>query len=241
MSLSALRLVYFAAWHGNGGGQLAELPRGTVTFVFTDLVVSTRLWELERDAMSSALARHDEILRAAIAAHEGQVVKGRGDGVHAVFVTADDAVRASIEIQRLLGVESWPVSEPLRVRVGVHTGVAELRDGDYFGSAVNRAARLEGIAHGGQIVISQATEALVRDGLGEGVDLVDLGEHRLRDLSRAERVFQVVHPQLEREFPALRSLEAFAGNLPVQLTSFVGREEISRRSPVRSTSLGSSP
>ncbi len=134
-------------------------------------------------------------------------------------------MRASIEIQRLLGAESWPVSEPLRVRVGVHTGVAELRDGDYFGSAVNRAARLEGIAHGGQIVISQATEALVRDGLGEGIDLVDLGEHRLRDLSRAERVFQVVHPQLEQEFPPLRSLEAFPGNLPVQLTSFVGREE----------------
>ena len=156
---------------GNGGGQLAELPRGTVTFVFTDLVVSTRLWELEQAEMSSALARHDEILRAAIAAHEGQVVKGRGDGVHTVFVTADDAVRASIEFQRLLGAESWPVSEPLRVRVGVHTGVAELRDGDYFGSAVNRVARLEGIAHGGQIVVSQATEALVRDGLGDGVDL----------------------------------------------------------------------
>ena len=102
----------------DGGGQPAELPRGTVTFVFTDLVVSTRLWELEREAMSAALARHDEILRAAIAAHEGQVVKGRGDGVHAVFVTADDAVRASIEVQRLLGAESWPVSEPLRVRVG---------------------------------------------------------------------------------------------------------------------------
>ena len=120
--------------------------------------------------------------------------------------------------------------------------MAELRDGDYFGSAVNRAARLEGIAHGGQIVISQATEALVRDGLGEGVDLVDLGEHRLRDLSRAERVFQVVHPQLEQEFPALRSLEAFPGNLPVQLTSFVGREEeLASARRVRSTSLGSSP
>jgi hypothetical protein len=109
--------------------------------------------------------------------------------------------------------------------VGIHTGVAELRDGDYFGSAVNRAARLEGIAHGGQIVVSQATEALVRDGLDDGVDLVDLGAHRLRDLSRAERVFQVVHPQLQREFPALRSLDAFPGSLPVQVTSFVGRDE----------------
>jgi predicted ATPase/class 3 adenylate cyclase len=204
---------------------MADLPSGTVTFLFTDLVVSTRLWELEREAMSSALARHDEILRAAIAAYGGQVVKGRGDGVHAVFVTADDAVGASIEIQRVLAAESWSVSEPLRVRVGVHTGVAELRDGDYFGSAVNRAARLEAIAHGGQIVVSQATEALVRDGLDDGVVLVDLGEHRLRGLSRAERVFQVVHPQLEQEFPALQSLEALPGKLPVQLTSFVGREQ----------------
>jgi predicted ATPase/class 3 adenylate cyclase len=204
---------------------VADLPIGTVTFLFTDLEVSTRLWEVEPQAMGAALARHDEILRAAIAAHGGQVVKGRGDGVHAVFVTAADAVRASIEFQRLLGAESWRVSEPLRVRVGIHTGVAELRDGDYFGSTVNRAARLEGIAHGGQILASQATETLVRDELDEGVDLIDLGAHRLRDLSRAERVFQVAHPQLQQDFPVLRSLEAFPGNLPVQLTSFVGREE----------------
>ena len=203
---------------------MVELPSGTVTFVFTDLVVSTRLWEQERDPMSAALARHDEILRAAIAAHGGTVVKGRGDGVHAVFATAAGAVRAAIEGQLSLGSETWPVSEPLLVRVGIHTGVAELRDGDYFGSAVNRAARLEGIAHGGQIVMSHATEALVRDELGNDVELVDLGEHRLRDLSRVERVFQVCVPGLEGEFPPLASLDAFPGNLPLQVTSFIGRE-----------------
>jgi predicted ATPase/class 3 adenylate cyclase len=195
-----------------------------VTFLFTDLVVSTRLWEQEPDAMSAALARHDEILRASIAARGGYVVKGRGDGVHAVFVTADDAVRAAVEAQRSLATESWPVSEPLRVRIGVHSGVAELRDGDYFGSAVNRAARLEGIAHGGQVVISQASEALVRDELGDGVELVDLGEHRLRDLSRAEHVYQLVAPGLTTQFPPLRSLDAYSGNLPVQLSSFIGRD-----------------
>jgi predicted ATPase/class 3 adenylate cyclase len=198
---------------------------GTVTFLFTDLAVSTRLWEEEPDAMSAALARHDETLRAAIAAHGGHVVKGRGDGVHAVFVGAADAVRASIELQRSLGAESWPVSEPLRVRVGIHTGMAELRDGDYFGSVVNRAARLEGIAHGGQIVVSQATADLVRDDLRDGIALLDLGEHRLRDLSRPERIFQIVHPDLARDFPRLASLESFGGNLPVQLTSFVGRDD----------------
>ncbi len=204
---------------------MPDLPSGTVTFVFTDLVVSTRLWEQERDAMSTALARHDEILRDAIAAHGGQVVKGRGDGVHAVFPTAAGAVRAAIDGQLSLGSETWPVSEPLLVRVGIHTGVAELRDDDYFGPAVNRAARLEGIAHGGQIVVSHATEALVRDELGDDVELVDLGEHRLRDLSRAERVFQVRAAGLVDAFPTLRSLDTFPSNLPAQLTSFVGRDE----------------
>src|SRR5262245_43753582 len=157
--------------------------------------------------MSGALARHDSILREAIAAHRGHLVKGRGDGVHAVFATAQDAVRAAIACQLTLADEDWAVSEPLHARVGIHTGVAELRDGDYFGSAVNRAARLEGIAHGGQIVCSQATADLARDGLAEGVVFVDLGEHRLRDLSRPERVYQVNAPGLPAEFPPLRSLD----------------------------------
>jgi predicted ATPase/class 3 adenylate cyclase len=201
---------------------LADLPSGTVTFLFTDLEVSTRLWEREPDAMRGALARHDVILREAVAVNGGQLVKGTGDGIHAAFATAAAAVRAAIESQLMLGGETWGVSEPLRVRIGIHTGVAELRDGDYYGAAVNRAARLMSAAHGGQIVVSLATEELVRDG---EVELVDLGEHVLRDLARPERVFQVAHPELVRDFPRLASLEAFAGNLPLQVTSFVGRDE----------------
>ena len=175
---------------------MAELPSGTVTFLFTDLEVSTRLWDQESDAMRAALARHDVILREAVAAHGGQVVKGRGDGVHAVFETADAASRRRDRLRAGDEAERWPVSEPLRVRMGLHTGVAELREGDYFGSAVNRAARLMDLAHGGQVVCSQATADLARDGLAEGVAFVDLGEHRLRDLSRGERVFQVHAPDV---------------------------------------------
>src|SRR5262245_42191195 len=114
---------------------MAELPSGTVTFVFTDLEVSTRLWDQEPDAMRDALERHDVILREATARHEGHVVKGRGDGVHAVFSTAEAALRAAIDAQVTFEAERWTVSEPLRVRIGIHTGVAELRDSDYFGSA----------------------------------------------------------------------------------------------------------
>jgi predicted ATPase/class 3 adenylate cyclase len=208
---------------------MVELPSGTVTFLFTDLEVSTRLWDLEPDSMGAALACHDQILRDTVEAHGGAIVKGRGDGIHAVFATADAAVRCAIACELALGSEVWPVSEPLRVRMGVHTGVAELRDGDYFGSAVNRAARLMDLAHGGQVVCSQATTDLARDMLAEGVDFVDLGEHRLRDLSRAERVFQVSAPGLVGAFAPLASLDAFPGNLPLQASSFLGRErEIDR-------------
>jgi predicted ATPase/class 3 adenylate cyclase len=208
---------------------MVELPTGTVTFLFTDLEVSTRLWEQEPDRMRDALARHDVILRHAVAAHGGTVVKGRGDGVHAAFATAHDAVAAAVDGQIALGDESWSVSEPLAVRMGLHTGVAELRDGDYFGSAVNRAARLMDLAHGGQIVCSQASADLAGEFLPASVTLVDVGEHRLRDLSRPERVFQIVHPELRSDFPLLRSVDAFPGNLPFQTSSFIGRErEISR-------------
>jgi predicted ATPase/class 3 adenylate cyclase len=208
---------------------MVELPTGTVTFLFTDLEVSTRLWDLEPDSMQVALARHDAMLRTAVEAHSGTVVKGRGDGLHAVFATADAAVRAAIACELAIESEVWPVSEPLRARIGIHTGVAELRDGDYFGSAVNRAARLEGVAHGGQIICSQATADLARDVLAEGVGFLDLGEHRLRDLTRAERVFQVSAPGLQSGFAPLPSVGRVPGNLPVQVTSIVGREADSAR------------
>jgi predicted ATPase/class 3 adenylate cyclase len=201
---------------------LAQLPSGTVTFLFTDLEGSTRLWEEHPDAMGAALARHDEIVQDAVAGHRGYVVKTTGDGMHAVFGTAHDAVDAAVAAQLGLGLESWGETGPLRVRMGVHTCEAHYRDGDYYGSEVNRAARLMSVAHGEQIVVSAVTGALVRDG---SVELVDLGEHRLRDLTVPEHVFQVQSPGLAADFAPLRSLDAFPGNLPLQVTSFVGRDD----------------
>jgi predicted ATPase/class 3 adenylate cyclase len=201
------------------------MPSGTVTFLFTDLEGSTRLWDERPDVMRLALARHDELVRAAVAAGDGVVVKGTGDGVHAAFSTAADAVAASIAAQEAIAAEPWNVAAPLRVRMGLHTGEAETRDGDYFGSTLNRAARLMALAHGGQIVCSQSTADIARDALQGGVTLLDLGEHRLRDLARAERVFQVCAPGLVQEFPPLQAGAPLAGNLPRQVTTFVGRDD----------------
>jgi class 3 adenylate cyclase len=163
---------------------MPDLPTGTVTFLFTDLEGSTRLWEEHPEAMKAALARHDEILRDAIAAHDGHVVKSTGDGIHAVFASAHAALHSSVDAQRRLGSEAWATPDSLRVRMGLHTGEAEHRDGDYYGSATNRAARLMSVAHGGQVLVSLGSEELLSDDLGDSVSLVDLGEHRLRDLSR---------------------------------------------------------
>jgi predicted ATPase/class 3 adenylate cyclase len=204
---------------------MTELPTGTVTFLFTDLEGSSRLWEEFPDAMRDALARHDELVRDAIEMHGGHVVKTTGDGFHAAFGTAEAGIAAAIDGQRAISREAWELPAPLRVRMGLHTGAASLRDGDYFGSSLNRAARLMGVAHGGQIVCSAATADLARDGVFDATAFADLGEHRLRDLSRAERVYQVGAPGLEDDFPALASVDAFPGNLPVQLTSFVGRDK----------------
>jgi predicted ATPase/class 3 adenylate cyclase len=201
---------------------VVEPPTGTVTFLFTDLEASTRLWQEHPAAMQRASARHDELVGDAIESHGGYVVKTTGDGFHAVFASAQAAVDAAVAAQLALGGEPWDETGPLRVRMGIHSGHAEVRDGDYYGTAVNRAARLMSAAHGGQIVVSLATEELIQDGQ---VELVDLGEHVLRDLTRPERVFQVTYPGLVREFPRLSSLDSFVGNLPVQVTSFVGRDD----------------
>jgi predicted ATPase/class 3 adenylate cyclase len=202
---------------------VAELPTGTVTFLFTDLESSTRLWEEQPEAMRAALARHDLILTESVEAQEGKVVKGTGDGLHAVFGTAEGAVEAAVACQLALSGERWGVTGPLRVRMGLHTGAAEQRGGDYFGPVLNRAARLMAVAHSGQVLCSQATADLVRDSLAPAVTLLDLGEHRLRDLSRPENVFQVCARGLESEFGPLASLDAFPGNLPVVRTPLVGR------------------
>src|SRR5262249_28581413 len=139
-----------------------------------------------------------------------------------VFVDPSAAVDAAVAVQSALRAEPWTLPEPLKVRIGIHSGPAELRDGDYFGTPVNRAARLTGAAHGGQVVVSHATEELLADG---EITLIDLGEHALRDLVRRERIFQVVAPGLESEFPPLETSVAAVGNLPAQVNSFVGRED----------------
>lgn len=182
---------------------MSEMPSGTVTFLFTDLDGSTRLWEQHPGAMKAALARHDEILREAIGRRGGHVVKTTGDGFHAVFTTAHDAIGAAAAAQRVLTSEQWAETGALKVRMGVHTGTAELRDGDYYGSSVNRATRIMAVAHGGQVVLSHVTGELLGEDLPDGFELLDLGEHRLRDLSRAERVYQLCGRGLVREFGPL--------------------------------------
>ena len=187
-----------------------RMPSGTVTFLFTDIDGSTRRWESDPEGMRSALAAHDEVLRSAIGSHGGWLFKHTGDGVCAAFGSARAAINAAVEGQ--CGLE-------LAVRMGVASGEAEQRDGDYFGPTLNRAARVMAAGHGGQILVAASTAALV-----SGVELVDLGEHRLRDLSQPTRLFQVTAEGLRSEFPALRTVDAVPGNLPVQVTSFVGRE-----------------
>lgn len=201
------------------------LPDGVVTFLFTDIEGSTRLWELFPAEMMEALRRHDDAVGAAVEAHNGILVKprGEGDSQFVVFRSASDAVEGAAEIQRRLEVVDWPTPEALRVRASLHTGPAELELGDYYGAAVNRAARLRAIAHGGQTLLSGSTFAVVQDHVPEGVTVTDMGLHRLKDLTRSEHVFQLDIDDLARSFPPLRSLDAVPNNLPIQLTDFVGR------------------
>ncbi len=190
----------------------------------TDIEGSTRLWEEHGDAMAASLQDHDRILRDAVETLGGRVVKTTGDGVLAAFDDARAAILAALAGQRALAGNPWGATGPLRVRMALHSGPAEERDEDYFGPAVNRVARLLAIGHGGQILLSGTTASLTRDALPGELELRDHGEHRLRDLDRAQRVFSLLAPDLLRDFPPLRSLGAFGTNLPSQLTSFVGRE-----------------
>ena len=203
-----------------------DLPTGTVTFLFTDLETSTRNWEEQPDGvMSDALARHDQILRDAVESHHGVVFSTMGDGIAAAFASAPDAVAAALDAQRGLCEDEWGRQGLLRARMGLYTDEGRLRGPDqYENRPLNRCARLMSAAHGGQILISDATEALVRRSLPADGSLIDLGEHRLRDVAEPVRVFQVVHPAIGLEFPPLRSLNEVPGNLPRQVTSFVGRD-----------------
>jgi len=200
------------------------LPSGTITFLFTDIEGSTRLWEQHPDEMRTALTLHETILREEIERHNGQIFKTVGDGVYAAFADAPSAVSAARGAQQRLMATSWEMPGGLRVRMALHTGTAQLQDGDYFGPALNRVARILSAGHGGQILISESTRTLAERDLPEGSSLRDQGLRRLKDLAQPEHIFQLVTPELPDVFPQLRSLDAFPNNLPRQLTSFVGRE-----------------
>ncbi|MGB9225754.1 ATP-binding protein, partial [Mycobacterium sp.] len=196
------------------------LPTGTVTLLLADVEGSTRLWETQPDDMTAAFTRLDRVLADCVVAHGGArpVEQGEGDSFVLAFARASDAVACALELQRA------PLA-PIRLRIGVHTGEVQLRDeGNYIGPTINKTARLRDLAHGGQTVLSSATEFLVMDLLPEDAWLTDLGSHELRGVARPERVVQLCHPDLRNEFPSLRTAKgAAAEHLPVQLTSFVGR------------------
>ena len=206
---------------------MTSQPTGTVTFLFTDIENSTPLWEKYPEAMKSALAKHDSILKEAVESNIGRVVKTTGDGIHAVFTTAINAIKASLDAQQVIqnsGV--LKTSEfSLRIRMGIHTGEAELRDSDYYGGTLNRASRIMSIGHGGQILISDTTFQITQEHLSPEVTILDLGQHQLKGLSKPENIIQISLPGLQQKFPALRSQTYATNNLPTQLTTFIGREQ----------------
>lgn len=202
----------------------AGLPDGTVTFLFTDVEGSTRLFERHADAYRAALLRHDAVLRTAVEGHSGHVFETVGDAFYAVFVRPADAVAAALKAQVDLAQEEWGELGTMQVRMGLNTGEVERRGRHYFGHTLYRCARIMATAYGGQVVLSSATSDLVRDALPDGASLRSLGTHRLKDLGEPEQIFQLVHPALRAEFPPLKSLSVLLNNLPTQVTSFVGRE-----------------
>ncbi|WP_129670426.1 tetratricopeptide repeat protein [Candidatus Chloroploca sp. Khr17] len=197
---------------------------GTVTFLFTDIEGSTRLWEQYQEAMAGALARHDLLVRDAITSNGGTVFKTIGDAFCATFVRPEDALQAALAAQRSLAAEPWGVIGSLRVRMALHTGESVVRDGDYFGPTLNRVARLMATGHGGQILLSKVTSSALLPALPAEVVLLDLGERQLKDLSRPEHIFQVVVPDLPSSFPPLRTVDTRPNNLPAQTTTLIGRE-----------------
>jgi predicted ATPase/class 3 adenylate cyclase len=205
------------------GPTAPDLPSGTVTFLFTDIEGSTALWEQHPQTMPVALARHNAILREAIAAHDGVLFKTVGDAVCAAFVSAPAALAAALAAQRALHTEPWGATGPLRVRMALHTGSVAARDGDYRGLPLSRLARLLSAGHGGQVLLSLATKELVREHLPPEVTVRSLGEHRLKDLSSPEQIYQLIAPDLPSEFPPLTTLDSHRTNLPAQPTALIGR------------------
>jgi predicted ATPase/class 3 adenylate cyclase len=212
---------------GSGGAapSARPLPTGTVTFLFTDIEGSTRLLQqLGSERYAALEAEHHRLVRTACAAHGGCEVDTAGDGFFVVFPTAHDALAAAAQTQRALAGQPWPEGVAVLVRMGLHTGAPIVAGDNYVGLDVHRAARIAAAGHGGQVLLSQTTRALVEDALPAGASVRDLGAHRLKDLQRSERLFQLVLPDLPADFPPLNALDVHLHNLPVQLTSFVGRE-----------------
>src|SRR5215207_297055 len=206
---------------------MAELPSGTVTFLFTDIEGSTALWERDRQAMAKAVERLIGLLDAAVQAHGGIHFKTIGDAVQAAFPTAPQAVAGAVDGQRSLLAEDWGEIGPIQVRMALHAGEAIPDErGDYLAAPLNRLSRLLSTGYGGQILLSQTVQQLTRGVLPPSVELRDLGEHRLRDLLEPERIFQVLHPDLPAQFPLLKSLENRPNNLPLQPTPFLGRDAV---------------
>lgn len=206
--------------------KLPTLPSGTLTFLFTDMEGSTRLWERYPDKMSTAMMRHDTLIESAVALYGGVLVRprGEGDSRFAVFTRATEAIGAAVAIQHQFSAEKWAFPHPLRVRIALHTGEANKLDGDYYGTVVNRCARLRNVAYGGQILLSQATYGLAKGVRPEGVTLRDLGEYKLKDLRDSEHIYQVIADGLTTEFPPLKTQDTIKTNIPLSLTSFIGRE-----------------
>ncbi len=204
-------------------GGATGLPTGTVTFLFTDIEGSTRLLQRLGERYGTALEQHRHLIRQACEEVGGRIFGSEGDALFAVFSSAPRAVLAAVNAQRALALEEWPDGESVKVRMGVHTGEAALVGGDYVGIDLHRVARITAAGHGGQVLLSASTQGLVDQAMPDGVTTRDLGERRLKDLSRPERIYQVVIPGLAADFPTLRTLDATPNNLPTQLTSFIGR------------------
>lgn len=209
---------------GAAVSELKDAPSGTISFLFTDIEGSTALIQELGDEYQTALQSQERMVSEAMLRHSGHIAESRAEEMCAVFTLATDAVEAGLEAQRALHSHLWADRAELRVRMGIHTGEAQIISGIYVGLAVHRAARICRAGHGGQVLISGVTRELVGDSLPNGASLKDLGDHRMKDLGRAEKLYQLLHPDLSANFPALRTLDALPNNLPAQLTSFIGRE-----------------
>jgi class 3 adenylate cyclase len=200
------------------------LPTGTVTFLFTDIEGSTTLLRAAGEAYGSLLEQHRRLLRAAFAAHDGREVDTQGDSFFVAFAGPAQATAAAIDAQRALAAHPWEPGCVVRVRMGLHTGEAAAVAGSYVSLAVHRAARIAAAAHGGQVLVSEATAALVRDELPDGATLRDLGEHRLKDFDAPARLYQLVVAELASDFPPLRTLGR-RRQVPTPPGSYIGRED----------------